>query len=245
MHQGAGEWVGDQSQAREEEVFGRWRWGGGRVVEGRWGWLEAWGCPALPRAPHSSAPGSPALASLLSLPPIRCLGVAKANTPLLAGSRIWGNDRSPAALRSVVPEAARPEVTEALPAWWCPCDFPRGQHPVWEWRPSLELVGALVLQDTLLPGYRRAVGCCRVPLPQYLWSHWGVSCFVPPPCFALRAPYAFSSAGNERDRQQEKYSAPSDFFPNANFLFFWVEVGHSRGDRVRASTPGYCIPLPW
>lgn len=29
------------------------------------------------------------------------------------------------------------------------------------------------------------------------------------------------------------------------FFFFWVEVGHSRGDRVRASSPGYCILLPW
>lgn len=29
------------------------------------------------------------------------------------------------------------------------------------------------------------------------------------------------------------------------FFFFLVEVGHSRGDRVRASLPGYCIPLPW
>lgn len=35
------------------------------------------------------------------------------------------------------------------------------------------------------------------------------------------------------------------FFKCKLFFFFWVEVGHSRGDRVRASSPGYCIPLPW
>lgn len=87
------------------------------------------------------------------------------------------------------------------------------------------------------------MGCSRVSFPWYLWSHLGCLSLITPhllrgllmPLSALEV----SMAGGKGNILLED----SFIFSNANF--FWVEVGHWRGDRVRASSPGYRIPLPW
>lgn len=85
MHRGAGVGVGNQRQERENGVRDLGS-SDGRALEGRQELLEVWGCPTLSIPPHSESPGI--LIPSSSLPPIRCLGVAKVNTPLPAGSGI-------------------------------------------------------------------------------------------------------------------------------------------------------------
>lgn len=203
-------------------MFRRWRWGGVRALEGRWGQLEAWGCPTLPRVPCSPAPRTPAPASPSPLPPIHCLGVAKANTSLPAGSRIWWNVRAPASPPGSIPGAVGPERVLRWRIPWADgplvifqeasTQFGSRDHPwslwvLWHCRtpPCWDMGEKWGAAGSFSPTSVEPLGCLphRAVPPGLLW-----------------APYAFSSAGSKRGKRQEKYSAGRFFFLMQTFFFF-------------------------
>lgn len=86
------------------------------------------------------------------------------------------------------------------------------------------------------------------PCPQYLQGCWCVCfplCVLPGLLCGLLTPSAAQEVSVAGGMKNILLGGIFFFLMQTFSFFFGVEVGHSRGDRVRASLPGYCIPLPW